>query len=159
MSDCATLTVRLLRGVGLRSSDSHGYADPYVLLHVGEAPPWRSPTRPRTVDPIWGVQAIFERVHLNRTPYAVAELWDSDVTTTDDPLGKVILPIGQLLLACADGLECELPLGKRDARYQAQGSLWVHLSAVPDLSLSHTAGLGLAAPPPAPLPSPLPAAS
>ena len=151
----ATLTVKVLRGEGLRAADSNGSSDPYAILHVGDAKPWRSQTRHRDLNPVWNGSAIFERVPLQRTPYATVEVWDADLATADDPLGKAMLPIAQLLLACADGLECEVPLGRRAAKQQACGSLWVHLSAVPDLSIR----ISPYASPPAPLTEYLPAAA
>ena len=42
MSEYATLTVKVLRASGLRAADSNGFSDPYVILRVGDATPWRS---------------------------------------------------------------------------------------------------------------------
>ena len=84
----ATLTVKVLRGEGLRAADSNGSSDPYAILHVGDAKPWRSQTRHRDLNPVWNGSAIFERVLLQRTPYATVEVWDADLATADDPLGK-----------------------------------------------------------------------
>ena len=64
----ATLTVKVLRGEGLRAADSNGSSDPYAVLHVGDAKPWRSQTRHRDLNPVWNGSAIFERVPLQRTP-------------------------------------------------------------------------------------------
>ena len=139
----ATLTIRILKGRNLIAADRGGTSDPYVILRVGDLPTWRSPTKSRTLNPDWEVQAIFDHVPLHRTPYAIAEVWDSDVASSDDPLGKALLPIEQLMLACADGLECEVPLARQSHKTNASGSLWVHVAAVPEAD-----GVTGVAPPP-----------
>ena len=146
MHQSATISIRVLRGRNLLAADRGGTSDPYVTLCVGDSKLWRSPTKQRTLNPDWDVQAIFEHVPLRRTPYAVAEVWDSDVASSDDPLGKALLPLEQLLMACADGLECEVPLARQSHKNQASGSLWIHVAAVPEAGTK-----GLASPPLTPI--------
>ena len=137
-ADPHTLIFKILRGRQLRAADSNGFSDPYVVLKVGDAPLWRSQRVSKTLNPDWNALAVFAGVSLRHTPYAIAEVWDSDVTSTDDPLGKCVLPIAQLLLACADGSECELMLGRRSPKGAgACGSLWVHLAAAREGGPSH----------------------
>ena len=69
-----TLAVRIIRARKLRAADNNGLSDPYVVLRVGDSPPWRSDVIRKTLDPDWDAAAIFSGVALDRTPYAVADV-------------------------------------------------------------------------------------
>ena len=140
-SQLVTLTVRIARARDLRAADPNGLSDPYVILRVGECAPWRSEIVRKTLNPNWSAAAIFAGVALDRTPYATADVWDSDMASADDHLGRAIIPLAQVLLASAGGMDCELTLGRRSPRSLAKGSVWIHIQAVPDIDSIPVAGV------------------
>lgn len=123
-----TLTFSVVSARNVLPADSNGLSDPYVKLFVGDAPPWRSPIKATTLNPHWDVDVSFSVGDLDRYPYAIAEVWDADAASSDDPLGSCVLPLGQMLL-CGGGTEVEFLIG-RDARTQkTSGSLRLRVSA------------------------------
>lgn len=124
-SKITPFTLQLLSASNLLASDTNGLSDPYVVLKLGDSRQWRSTIASRTLNPVWSDQShMVEGQCLDLLKWMVIEVWDSDVTSADDPLGLCMLPIQQLLVANGP---VEIPLGRASPRLKAAGSIRVEL--------------------------------
>ncbi|KAL1525311.1 hypothetical protein AB1Y20_020172 [Prymnesium parvum] len=118
------LTIHVLSATELLSSDANGLSDPYVVIRVGEARQWRSAVISRTLNPVWDEQQYTFEQPPSHLLWLVLEVWDSDVASTDDPLGRCLLPVQQLLEAKRP---VDVPLGRESPRHSAKGQVTVQL--------------------------------
>lgn len=86
----AVLVVQLRRAEGLRAADWGGTSDPYCILRVGSQT-FQTKCINNTCDPVWDQTASFA---LNVDGLETAtrleiNIWDRDVLSTDDALGRV----------------------------------------------------------------------
>jgi len=93
----AVLVVQLRRAEGLRAADWGGTSDPYCILRVGSQT-FQTKCINNTCDPVWDQTASFA---LNVDGLETAtrleiEIWDRDVLSTDDPLGRVTVRLREV---------------------------------------------------------------
>ena len=86
------ISLHVLSAADLIASDANGFSDPYVVVKLGDSRQWRSVTANRTLNPVWEDQRhTIDGMPLALLPYVTLEVWDSDVTSADDPLGMCLL--------------------------------------------------------------------
>lgn len=124
----SSLTVSVVSARNVLPADPDGLSDPYVKLFIGDSGTWRSPTKHKTLNPNWNVEVNFTVADLSRAAYALCEIWDADTGTADDPLGEVVLPLGQMLL-CGDGTEVDLAIGRSRKAEKTSGTIRLRVSA------------------------------
>ncbi|RPB05375.1 hypothetical protein L873DRAFT_1662648 [Choiromyces venosus 120613-1] len=97
------LWVRIWKAVGLSKQDKRGSSDPYITLAFSkyEKPMYSTRVIVDDLNPIWEESAalLVKADHIKANESLAVELWDSDRFTTDDMVGKIELPLQDLLLS------------------------------------------------------------
>ena len=93
------LVFTLHKGTDLLSADRNGFSDPYCIVKVFQSPVWRSKVCFKTLNPVWNQTHDFEGYLADqvRKPIKI-RVYDFDVLTLNDPIGKCEVDIGELAL-------------------------------------------------------------
>ena len=86
------ITVHVVRATGLQSHDAGGLADPYVVASLSGRSV-RTTTKRATLEPEWDEFISLQWREEDNPLYMRLEVWDSDLMSTDDLLGIVMLPL------------------------------------------------------------------
>eukprot|EP01112_Ceratiomyxa_fruticulosa_P021687 TRINITY_DN7719_c0_g1_i1.p1 TRINITY_DN7719_c0_g1~~TRINITY_DN7719_c0_g1_i1.p1 ORF type:complete len:647 (+),score=138.87 TRINITY_DN7719_c0_g1_i1:103-1941(+) len=90
----AQLVICVLDGKGLAAKDITGTSDPYCVLEVDKVELGRTNIIEKTLDPLWGVEFMFE-IEANSQLLCVS-VWDWDLIGSDDSMGVVKIPLKTL---------------------------------------------------------------
>ena len=93
------LVASLIRASAVVPADDNGLSDPYAIIHLGDATPFKSRKIPKTLDPCWHGDEYRFPVALDATldQYRLhLQLKDHDMLV-DDSLGRVALDVGPVL--------------------------------------------------------------
>ncbi len=123
-----------MRARGLKAADLNGKSDPYLKFQAVPfcdylvQPAYTSKVRKATLDPDWRNLDVPELHTVLRTNEQLKELviavsvWDHDLSSPDDPLGDVLIPIGSFVPADADPDACtDIPPQKFNKRITLHG--------------------------------------
>ncbi|EDV21046.1 uncharacterized protein TRIADDRAFT_60419 [Trichoplax adhaerens] len=103
--DCV-LNVVLLEGKNLMAMDDNGKSDPYCKLRIGNEK-FKSKTCSKTLNPVWKEEYEFH-IYYDQTTIFELEVYDYDMASKDDFMGKVELDV--LALPKEDTVRMELEL-------------------------------------------------
>lgn len=123
------LTVHVHRAKAIGSGDSDLRCNPYCIVRAGELKPWRSKTVRRTNSPEWHALVTFDGCQPEHLPYLQIECWDEDGSSSDDPLGLVLLPTLSFLTELG-GREVTVPCGRGLGKCNGQGAVVVSVDVV-----------------------------
>jgi hypothetical protein len=132
------LTVHVHCAKSLGSGDSNVPCDPYCIVRAGELKPWRSKTVRPTTSPEWHALVTFDGCHPEHLPYLQIECWHEDGSSSDNPLGLVLLPTLPFLTELS-GREVTVPCGRGLGKCSGLGAVVVSVTVVeqfPPVSLS-----------------------
>ena len=91
------LVFTLHKGVDLVSADPNGLSDPYCIVKVNRSRVWRSKVIRKTLNPVWEQEHSFEGYLEDQTRAPIKiRVYDFDVTSFNDPIGKVEVDISAL---------------------------------------------------------------
>jgi len=123
-----------LQAKGLKAADINGKSDPYLRFHSVPhrdylaKSTYSSKKKKATLNPQWNnsdvpeIVTVLQNNEQLKKLVIVISLWDHDVSSADDPLGHVIVPIGNFLPSDADGEECsDVPPRKFNKRITLHG--------------------------------------
>ncbi len=131
-----TAVVRFTRmqARGLKAADLNGLSDPYLQFHAVPFTDYllrtdlQSKVKKKTLDAEWKGSEVPELPTILRNNaelrhlVIVVSVWDHDVSSEDDPLGDVIIPIGSFVDPNADPNECtDVPPQKFNKRLTLHG--------------------------------------
>jgi len=88
------LHVKVVRANGLVAADSNGCSDPYCILQVGNGETQKTKKVRRTLCPEWNESFDFKIPPASH--YLRLEIWDADLASRDDSLGRVMIPLASL---------------------------------------------------------------
>ncbi|RPB08324.1 hypothetical protein P167DRAFT_512393 [Morchella conica CCBAS932] len=96
------LWVRIKKAVGLSKQDKRGSSDAYITLAYSkyEKPMYSTRVIVDDLNPIWeeSTALLVKADHIKANEALSVELWDSDRLTADDMVGKVEIPLRDLML-------------------------------------------------------------
>jgi Ca2+-dependent lipid-binding protein len=130
----AVVRFSAMRARGLKAADLNGKSDPYLKFQAVPfreylvQPAYRSKVRKATLDPDWKYLDVPELHTVLRNNKQLKELviavsvWDHDVSSPDDPLGTVLIPIGSFVAPDSDADACtDIPPQKFNKRITLHG--------------------------------------
>lgn len=88
------LHVKVVKANGLVAADSNGCSDPYCILQVGNGETQKTKKVRRTLCPEWNESFDFKVPPASH--YLRLEIWDADLASRDDSLGRVMVPLASL---------------------------------------------------------------
>jgi Ca2+-dependent lipid-binding protein len=98
------LYLHLIKAEGLEGKDWNVFgkatSDPYAMMRVG-GHDYKSTTKPKTCDPEWNESFTF--FVFDQEQKFVMDLFDEDMGTGDDWLGRLNIPVKDVLQKCATG--------------------------------------------------------
>ncbi|GAB5365776.1 hypothetical protein AAMO2058_001087300 [Amorphochlora amoebiformis] len=98
-----TLTIRVVKGKGLRNTELIGKQDPYVKFKLGKVEKSTKVHRNGGINPSWDQDIAF-RVNESKMPKWVVQVIAMDKETfSDDKIGKTVIPLKTLIDAHGKG--------------------------------------------------------
>jgi Leucine-rich repeat (LRR) protein/CBS domain-containing protein len=135
-----TLYLSVLSGRSLPAKDKNGLSDPYAVVRLGKQK-FKTKRVDKTLNPTFSDEDFTLRV-ASMSDEVVVELWDWDLVGSDDPMGKVVIPLSTLPIGEAVESRYELVPQKKE---EVSGDLELRTRLVLDETAANLGGASIVA--------------
>lgn len=97
ITNCGDLTITAIGANNLISADTNGFSDPYLKFFMNDEEDnfFKTSTQKKTLDPVWNESSTVE-IYNRVNDYLNIKVWDWDASSTNDLIGRAIVPLSQI---------------------------------------------------------------